>query len=68
MSFGPHVSRYHAPGARASIVAHIEAARREAEVDADFAIAAAAIFVGGPKNKLLFFNSSIFGSYATSFR
>lgn len=53
MSFGPHVSRYHAPGARASIVAHIEAARREAEIDADFTIGAVAIFVGGPKNRVI---------------
>jgi len=49
--FGPHVNRIHAAGARPTIVDHIEAARGEALAEAGFAIAAAAIFVGGPKNR-----------------
>jgi len=48
---GPHVSRYHAPGARPSIAAHIEAARAEAEHDAGFKIAAVSLFVGGPHDR-----------------
>jgi endonuclease IV len=51
MSFGPHVNRYHAQGARPKIAAHIEAARREAEAEAGFNITAAAIFVGGPHDR-----------------
>lgn len=49
---GPHVNRYHAlTSGRPSIVKHIEAAKREALNDAGFNIMAAAIFVGGPKNR-----------------
>ncbi len=48
---GPHVNRYHAPGARPSITAHIKAAMREAEEEADFKITAVAIFVGGPHDR-----------------
>ena len=51
MSFGPHVNRYHARGSRPGIVEHIEAAREEALTEAGFAITAASIFVGGPKNR-----------------
>ena len=55
--FGPHVTRDHAraahAGARPSIVEHIEAARLEAAEGAGFAITAAAIFVGGPKNRAI---------------
>lgn len=53
MRIGPHVNRYHAAGARPSIVAHIDAARREAKYAADFDISAVAIFVGGPKNRVI---------------
>ena len=51
MSFGPHVNRYHARGERPGIVEHIEAAREEAHAEAGFVVTAAAIFVGGPKNR-----------------
>jgi endonuclease IV len=51
MLVGPHVNRYHAPGARPSIVEHIEAAAAEALAEAGLAVTAAAIFVGGPKNR-----------------
>jgi endonuclease IV len=53
MLLGPHVNRYHAEGARPGIVEHIEAARQEADTEAGFAIKAASIFVGGPKNRLI---------------
>ena len=51
MSFGPHVNRYHAEGARPSIVEHLEVAREEALTGAGIVVKAAAIFVGGPKNR-----------------
>lgn len=53
MAFGLHVSRYHATGARPSIVAHIDAARREAQIEAEFNVTVASIFVGGPKNRVI---------------
>jgi endonuclease IV len=53
MPFGPHINRYHASGARPSIVAHIEAACEQAAAEAGFKITAAAIFVGGPKNRAI---------------
>jgi endonuclease IV len=49
--FGPHVNRYHAQGSRPDIAEHIEAARREAEVEANFRITAVSIFVGGPHDR-----------------
>lgn len=65
--FGAHVNRYHAdrrpadgvrrPSAdapsRPSIVAEIEAARAEAFAEAGLDLTAAAIFVGGPKNRAI---------------
>lgn len=48
---GPHVNRYHAQGTRPSIASHIEVARREAEVEADFKVTAVSIFVGGPHDR-----------------
>jgi endonuclease IV len=51
MSFGPHVNRDRARGARPPIVEHIAAAVAEAEDEAGFDITAVAIFVGGPKNR-----------------
>src|SRR5262245_3174127 len=48
---GPHVNRYHAQGTRPDISEHIEVARREAEVEADFKITAVSIFVGGPHDR-----------------
>ena len=49
--FGPHVNRYHAKGSRPRIDEHIEAARQEADHEADFRMRAAAIFVGGPQER-----------------
>ena len=49
--FGPHVNRYHAKGTRPRIDEHIEAARQEAEHEANFRVSAASIFVGGPQER-----------------
>ncbi len=49
---GPHVSRLHAKGKRATMTAHIKAATREAKSEG-FAITAAALFVGGPRTKTI---------------
>lgn len=63
--YGAHVNRYHADrppsdgvrrpdsGARPGIVAHLEAAREEAFAEAGLDLTAAAIFVGGPKNRAI---------------
>jgi len=53
MLVGPHVNRYHAPGARPALADHIEAARKEALAEAGVSIRAAAVFVGGPKNRTI---------------
>jgi endonuclease IV len=58
MSLGAHISRYHAPGERPSIAAHIEWARREAELEAGVRLSAAAIFVGGPKGRQITLHES----------
>ena len=50
---GPHVNRYHATGARASMAAHIEAARLQAETDGGFEIRAVSLFVGGPQQRVI---------------
>jgi sugar phosphate isomerase/epimerase len=51
MRVGCHVNRHDAGGPRLSIAGHIEAARREAEHEAGLELAAAQIFVGGPRNR-----------------
>jgi endonuclease IV len=50
---GPHVNRYHAPGARPRMAAHVEAARLQAETDGGFKIQAMSLFVGGPQNRTI---------------
>lgn len=51
--YGPHVSRYHAAGARPSMAAHVAAACAEAKAAADFEVRAVSLFVGGPHNRAI---------------
>jgi endonuclease IV len=46
--FGPHVSRVHAPGPRATLAAHVRAARAEAAA-AGFDARAFQVFISGPE-------------------
>jgi endonuclease IV len=50
---GPHVNRYHAPGARPNMADHVEAARHQAETEGGFRVRAVSMFVGGPQNRTI---------------